>query len=396
MLKRKIVVERRVAKRLQPAQAIEQIQRCATLALKGPRGTGWKFDAPSRLHAPTEEGQFWVYRVTITFSTTSDRASLTSKWEHIVKRFAKAGASGGLKATPWTVIEPTGFTNVAAEAKEEAAKIVRHKELADAPRTIGDISLDRGNHYDRIFGREPHIHRVIDALRLAKLTEWNKRTHSLLSGPPGCGKSEVMMATAEMIGKEKEAWLWFDATSMTKAGVIELIMESDPIPGVLFIEEIEKCAENDLRWLLGVMDCRGQIRRTNYRVGNQAKNARMVVISTANDVKLLKTVMSGALYSRFQNKIYCAPPDRSIMHQIMLREIAEMHGDKRWIEPTLEFAVDRWGMDDPRDIITILSCGRERLLTGDYQKDFESTMHPMDRKYLEARLAKRQAIKTPA
>jgi SpoVK/Ycf46/Vps4 family AAA+-type ATPase len=182
---------------------------------------------------------------------------------------------------------------------------------------------------------------------------------------------------------------------MTKAGVIELVMESDTVPGVLFIEEIEKCPENDLRWLLGVMDVRGQIRRTNYRVGNQAKNVRMVVIATANDVNLLRTVMAGALYSRFQNKIYCAPPDRQIMEQILLREVKEIKGDPKWIEPTLEFAVDKWCMDDPRDIITILSCGGERLLSGKYQIDYEATMHPLERKHLEKKQAAKKS-KTPA
>jgi hypothetical protein len=396
MINRKIVVERKTSKRLQPSVVLAQVQRCTTISLKGSRGQGWKFTMPSRPLPPTQDNDMWVYRITVHFSTTSDRASLETKWPEIVKRFAEAGTSGNLKGSPWKVVEPEGFESVAADAKVEAVKAVKLKELADAPKKLGELNLVLNGHYDRIYGRKPHINRVVDALRLAKTTDWSKRTHSLLDGPPGCGKTEIMLATSQMIGEEGKSWLWFDATSMTKAGVIELIMENDTVPGVLFIEEIEKCPENDLRWLLGIMDVRGQIRRTNYRVGNQAKNVRMVVIATANDVQLLKTVMAGALYSRFQNKIYCAPPDREIMRQIMLREINEIKGDLKWVEPALEFAVDKWGMDDPRDIITILSCGRDRLMTGAYQKDFEATMHPLERKHLLAKLKKRDASLTPA
>lgn len=738
MINRKIVVERKSANRLKPDGVLNQIQKCTTSSLKGTRGNGWKFKMPTRLSPPsqeqTSEGEMWVYRVTVHFSTTSDRASLEKKWPEIVKKFAQTGASSSLKGSPWKVVEPEGFESVAADAKVAAVKAATNKQLAEAPKKLGEISLDVGNHYDRIYGRKPHINRVVDALRLAKQTDWLKRTHSLLDGPPGChvkgtwlilsngvmvlaecvkvgdrllshdgyrtvqklvhgtgrlckivpvkgesfvvnedhiltlsrskgkrkgdlldvsvkewmawsnnrkcnyklirseevefevdqtheldlpippyalglllgdgsivkgqsprftcheddvpfvpeitylaqqfglnvmcypregksgcviemalagiqkvrnplmeslselelegcdsgtkfipldyqvasardrlellagyidtdgeqhggvmttsskseqlsedvafvarslgfaaylsekevegtiyhvvnlsgdlsripcrhkrkraamrqqiksvlrtgfsvepagdgefygfvldgdhrylmsdftithncGKTEIMKSTAAMIGEEGKSWLWFDATSMTKAGVIELVMESDTVPGVLFIEEIEKCPENDLRWLLGVMDVRGQIRRTNYRVGNQAKNVRMTVIATANDINLLRTVMAGALYSRFQNKIYCAPPDREIMKQILLREVTEIKGDVNWIEPTLKFAVDKWCMDDPRDIITILSCGGDRLLSGKYQIDYEATMHPLERKHLEEKRKKRE------
>lgn len=386
----KIVVERRVSKRVQPDRVLQQIQRCASLSLKGPRGHGWKFSLPSRVASPIEGANEWIYRIAVTYNTTSSRESLSKKWPKIVQRFAQAGASGNLQSAPWKVVEPAGYENVAAEAKNVAAKTALHKVLAETDKKLGEISLERGDHYARIFSREPHINRVIDALKLAKDTEWNKRTHSLLNGPPGCGKTEIMLSTSRMIGEEKKAWLWFDATSMTKAGVIELIISSETVPGVLFIEEIEKCAENDLRWLLGIMDSRGEIRRTNYRVGNEAKNARMVIIATANDVELLKKVMAGALYSRFQNKIYCSPPEEAVMRQILEREVREIRGKMEWVDPAIEFAIKKWGMEDPRDVINVLSCGRDRLLSQEFQKDFEETLHPFERERLEKQKKERQ------
>jgi SpoVK/Ycf46/Vps4 family AAA+-type ATPase len=143
--------------------------------------------------------------------------------------------------------------------------------------------------------------------------------------------------------------------------------------------------------LLGVMDIRGQVRRLNYRTGPQCENVRCIVIASANDVELLKKMMSGALYSRFQNKVWCPRPDRKIMEKILKREIKEIEGDTEWIEPALSFGVDKWGMSDPRDLITILSCGGADLLSGDYQKDYEETMHPLERKQLLGDKAKKEA-----
>jgi len=385
MINRKIVVERITNKRLQPSAVIQQIQRCTTIALKGARGQGWTFSVPSRPSPPILDGETWVYKIAVSFSTTSARDSLERKWPEIVKRFAEAGTSGNLRASPWKVIEPEGFSGVAAEAKVEAVKSVKRKELAEAPKKLGEITLIETNQFNRVYNRRAQIGRITGALELADRTGFEKRTHSLLDGSPGSGKTEIMRAFAAMLGKENEAWLWFDAPSMTKAGAIELLMKAESVPPVIFIEEIEKSdSEFALKFLLGIMDTRGTIRRTNYRVGNEARNVRVLVIATANDVSLLKSMMSGALYSRFQNKIYCPPPDRQIMEQILKREISEINGDPRWIEPTLQFGVDKWGITDPRDVITILSCGGDRLLDGSYQRDYEETMHPLEKSELLA------------
>jgi MoxR-like ATPase len=244
---------------------------------------------------------------------------------------------------------------------------------------LATVNLEPGDHFNRIYGREPQIRRTFDALMLAERTGWNKRRNTLFDGPPGCGKSETMLSFAKMLGKEGEQWLWFDAPNMTKAGAVELIISAPRVPPILFIEEIEKVEEAALRWLLGVMDIRGEVRRTNYRVGNEAKNVRMFVVASANNVKLLKTVMSGALYSRFQNRIYFPEPDRDIMSQILRREVAEIEGEEAWVEPALKFGYDRWGMRDPRDLINIVSVGGKRLLDNSAQKDHEKTMHPFDK-----------------
>lgn len=383
-----VKLERHLQKSVSSSAANSQIQKIVSIAMKGGRGSGWKY----RIGRLAVEGT--TYSVVIHFNVTSERSSLRDKWPRILQRLAEAGSSGAFAGKPWKIIDPPGYDSVAVAAVTEHDRKSTLRVMANEPKVLGEINLDPGDHFDRIFGREAQLRRVMDALRLGQRTDWTKRMHSLLDGPPGCGKSECMMALSRMLGEEGKAWRWFDATSMTRAGAVEEIIENPVVPPVLFIEEIEKCEEAALRWLLGVMDTRGEVRRTNFRVGNQAKHVRMVVVASANNVKLLKSVMSGALYSRFQNKIYYPAPDREIMRLILEREMKEIKGNPEWIEPALKFGVDEWGLTDPRALISIVSCGGDRLLTGEYQKDFVKTMHPEEKRMLLKRLKKTQGTKS--
>ena len=378
MSKHIIVVERHIKKTVDTKKLHSQLKRCAEISMKSSRGRGWDFTV-GRIPDPKDFGEQWVYRVQIIYHPTSKRESLLEKWPKIVEKFAKAASAGPFRGIPWVVVEPVGYDQIAGEAKIADEKVKNLRLKADEPKELGSVTLDPADHFKRLFGREAHIRRIIDAIELAVETDFEKRNHSLLNGPPGCGKSEVMVATSKMLGKEGEAWLWFDATSMTRAGAIEELMKAEKVAPVLFIEEIEKTEESALRYLLGVMDHRGEVRRTNYRVGNQCRNYRAVIIATANDVAHLESLLAGALYSRFQQRIYCEPPNRAIMQRILEREIAEIKGDTAWIEPTLKFGFDDWCMRDPRNLITICTCGRNRLLDGSYQKDYIATMHPYER-----------------
>ena len=185
-----------------------------------------------------------------------------------------------------------------------------------------------------------------------------------------------MRAMAKMLGTEKSNYLWFDATSSTQAGAIQALMSSPMIPPVLFVEEIEKTEESALRWLLGMLDKRGEIRRLNFRVGNQARNVRMICYATVNDEDRFKKAMSGALESRFSNKLYFDRPTPETMKQILAREVRKINGKTEWINPTIEFAYNILKVDDPRTIIPILKLGRDKLLTGEYQYAVIATLPP--------------------
>ncbi len=389
-----IIVERRLQKRPDIKLIASQLKRLVELSLQSNRGRGWTAKC-SRVAEPVEQNGEWVYNQRITYKTTSARQSLLAKWDDIVRRFAEAGCAAQFGANPWKVIEPKGFDQHAADAVATHEEKLTVKEMAEEVKELGKIHLYPTPDFPRIYDRQAHCNLIYDALRLAQRTSLMKRVHSLLFGEPGCGKTEIMKSFRDMLGPDEgKDWQWFDATSMTKAGVLEHLMKTKIVPPVLFIEEIEKCDENSLRWLLGVMDTRGEIRRTNYRVGNQGKNVRMVVISTANDIALLQKVMAGALYSRFQNKIWCPEPDRLIMQKVLEREVSEIDdGKMEWIEPAIQLGFDKWAITDPREVVKICLCGAERLAGGAYAKDFEKTMSPAIREALLQKKKEREASK---
>ncbi len=275
---------------------------------------------------------------------------------------------------PWDLATEEG-TVPSVDGSDKPVKI--------AERPVGEVNLafPEGT-FNRIYGREAQIRRILDAVQIGQDTGWTKRKHTLLSGPPGCGKTELCLTLASALGEEGSAWLWFDATSTTKAGALEQLMKAPALPPILFVEEIEKCQENALRWLLSVMDERGEIRRTNYRVGNESKKAPLTLIATANNVQALEDMDSGAIYSRFGNRVYFPPPDREVMESILRREVNEINGKNQWAYAALEFGFDKLGIKDCREIINIMLCGRDRLLTGQYQRDFLHTMPPQDREKL--------------
>lgn len=198
-----------------------------------------------------------------------------------------------------------------------------------------------------------------------------------------CGKTEVLLGMQKMLGEENDAYLKFDATSTTEAGASRLLLEAEHIPPILFVEEIEKANENSLRWLLGVLDQRAEIRRTNFRIGNQSRNVKMLCMATVNNMNLFRNVMSGALASRFPFQVFCPRPNRQLLEKILQREVAKVKGKKEWIEPALKFCCDdeimlRAFANDPRKVVPVCLCGKDDLLTGKYQESIKATMPPED------------------
>lgn len=338
-------------------------------ALAGNRATGWS--AHPKTPTVVQEGENWIFSTVISFKKDGGRKpeAAERQWNQIVHYLAESGKSGKIGTYPWMVVEVDGKPYTYKSGSEP-------KVGKEVKNYYDGLNLDKKNYFDHLYNREAQImicHRAVEA---AIKSNFQNRFHTLLHGEPGCGKSDIMESLGNMLGPENEAWIKFDATSMTAAGVIKLLLENDHIPPVMFVEEIEKTDEKSLHFLLGIMDIRGEVRKINFNTGPQARKIRMVVIATANNTDLLKKVASGAIYSRFANRAYCPRPNRELLNRILTREVKRNNGDPKWIEPTLAYCFDKRKMTDPREIIPVMLQGQDDLFTGSYQEALEQVREP--------------------
>lgn len=226
--------------------------------------------------------------------------------------------------------------------------------------------------FSHLFGLDSHRRRLRSAIEAGEQSGWLNRYHSALIGPPGCGKSDLCHTLKTVLGDE--VVMEYDATATTAAGAIKDLSEREILPRILIIEEIEKSDERQLTPLLSIMDMRSEIRKTTARATIQ-RDTKLFVIATVNNVPLFKKMASGALASRFAHHIYFKRPNRDQLMMILQREIDKVNGDWAWIEPTLDWC-DRKQITDPRNVTAICLCGRDELLTGEYQKMLEDTESP--------------------
>lgn len=256
----------------------------------------------------------------------------------------------------------------------------KEKALADkmAPAQKFDFPLpaEIASHFQHIYDRDAQIRMIHSSVSAAQTTNFEQRNHCLLWGKPGCGKTETILAFEKMIGADNVIKL--DATMTTKAGAENLLLEKDVVPPMLFIEELEKCNPLNLPWLLGILDQRGEIIKTNARIGSLRKEAKCLCVATVNNLQELTNVMSGALASRFQHKIYFPRPSRVVLEKILLREVTKIKGDVAWIKPILDYVLDVEEINDPRRAIALLD-GREKWLTGDYKNDLITIKEAMEK-----------------
>jgi len=372
-MKKIVIFERKCGQRTSDAVTNKQVEYIIKRGLGSNRGGGWEYRISTQ-PLRTENG-IWVFSRKVIFQKINERGNADKQWFSILTILAKSASGSKFGKYPWTIIQ-------GAEALEDS--IVLDPSKVTESKDYGDIKTDRANHFDHIFDRQNQIDIVHSAIIAAKESDLNNRFHCVLFGPPGCGKSEILLGVGKMAGSENDAYMKFDATSTTEAGAYRVLREASHIPPILLVEEIEKAEEKSLRWLLGLLDQRAEIRRTNFRTGNDSRNVKMLCLATVNDIDLFRKVMSGALASRFAHQVYCPRPNRALLQKILEREVTKSKGDVAWIEPTLKFCCDDDSMqaifqDDPRKVVPICLCGREKLLTGEYQKAVRATQEPSRR-----------------
>jgi AAA domain (dynein-related subfamily) len=240
-------------------------------------------------------------------------------------------------------------------------------EIGYAPVIIPDNIMSYFNH---LYGLDDPITLTLMAVEAGLESQWMNRFHVALYGPPGCGKSDITLSLKRALGSEA---VWsLDATNMTQAGAIKELAEREILPRIVVLEELEKASDTAVDFLLGVLDQRAEIRKVTARANIQ-RDTRLFAIATINDLDMFRKQKAGALASRFPNLIEFNRPSREVLGRIIKREIKKVNGDMAWTKPTLDFCEKR-GITDPRRVTAIALCGREMLLSGEYQRMLEATM----------------------
>ncbi len=316
---------------------------------------GWNVAIPTPMYSQHN----LTYRVGLIVTCTKpDRPTIDSEFANIVNSVAARGSGPKWEVT---AIDGEKYTpdTLAAQQAEDI-------EIGYAPI---DMPENWSSFFGHLYGLNDHIGRVRRAIDAAMMSNWQHRFHAALIGPPGCGKSDICQSIKRALGDE--AVMEFDGTSTTMAGAQKELSEREELPRVLLVEEIEKAPEASMAWLLSVLDLRAEIRKTTAR-GNILRDCKMLCIATVNDVPTFERANFGALQSRFSNKVFFQRPSRELLSQILNREIQRVGGDERWIGPALNYA-EEIDTTDPREVIAICLCGREALITGEYQSMMRRT-----------------------
>lgn len=317
------------------------------------------------------DGRLWVFSSYIDYNYTGTTllARLSYWQEQIRERAALAGQNAKFQS-PWSTKLPQ--TPIESMVEPERDDSIEESEVIPLESLE---SLDPGDAYSHLFGLDAQIRTLMSSVQAAIDSGMENRFHSLMYGPPACGKTDVLQSTYKLLTGFGVSCLLIDAPATTEAGMRKLLLDEDEIaPQVIFIEEIEK-VQHSFRLLLGLMDDRGTVTQLNFR-NSATRQVKALVLASANDYLALQKSDSGALLSRFSTEIYCPRPTREILAQILERDIRKVNGSLDWIEPTLEYCFDKQGITDPRMLKRVALCGKEKLTTGEYQKDLDSIRGP--------------------
>lgn len=353
---------------------IQYVREMTIGALSGPKGNGWQSEIEHKSTKQNGDGH-WVYVLTAEFQTEKKQESADKQWSLIVQYLVNAGRKQRFNKFPFYISGP----QVEAIANS-VAKIIEAPKPVYEPVDITDLKVHGGKHLSHIYGRDHHIKVIQSVVRAATESKMENRFHTMLYGPPGCGKTDLLESICSGLGEQNKVWLKLDAPSTTMAGAQKLLLQTDFIPPIWIIEEIEKVNENALTYLLSVLDKRSEVNKLNFRESNTRK-VKVLVLATANNKALFSQMLHGALDSRFCTQLYCPRPNREEIELILNREVDKVKGKKAWIKPALEFCVDEQGWNDPRKIIPVCICGGDDLLSEKYQRSLRAIMkHETDDK----------------
>lgn len=329
-----------------------------------PGGTGWFIDDRN----PNTTARTYHVFVSVSVKDSPRKLELLeADFQNIAGAMHTKGETS--PGSPWQVTSVDGkeWTFSATDETREALS----SEIGYVPIRMPN---DWEDNFGHLFGLDPHIARVKRSIYNAISTDFQSRINTVLVGPPGCGKTDICQTLKRIFGEESV--LEFDGPSTTMAGAQKELGEREELPRILLVEEIEKAPEASLSWLLSILDMRGEIRKTTARdSANIQRSTKMLAIATVNNWELFQKANSGALASRFANRVFFHRPSRELLEKILLREVEKFGGNPKWVKPTLDFA-EKLEITDPREIIATMMCGRDDLLNGSYQRDVLATGDP--------------------
>ena len=366
-INREVTMTKEAGRSLNDAKIRKQIETILSTALTPSRKKrGWSIEWDGKAVASGEAGQAVegtkTYTVTLMVRCNPDRprGGLEAEFGSVVSSLASAG-----NTPKWSVATVDGHPYDESERYADFGESEKNEYLGYAPCVLPSNPM---RFFSHIYDRDLQIETILDSIQAAIDSDWSKRFHVALIGPPACGKTEILLALRTMLGND--AVLAFDCTAITQAGVIKVIAELDELPRIIIFEEIEKADPDTLRFALSLLDKRGEIRKTTAR-GNIQRDAKCLGFATVNDVAAFRSMQSGALASRFAHQIFCPRPTRELMRQILHREVVSVGGNVEWIEPTLDYCLDTLGSTDPRKAIAVCLTGKDKLLNGSFQRRME-------------------------
>jgi energy-coupling factor transporter ATP-binding protein EcfA2 len=339
-----------------------------SIATKSITSKGWSFDdlGYSEDDEYTEHGHRYYCRMRIAFQHPTNKPGSTEFASILYTLYGRAmsNAFGN-----WTLTEVDGNEYAAPDSEDAVTDKIDKEMIGYADCVIPD---DFDSYFSHLYGLEAQIFRVKSALKAAIRSNFRNRFNVVLVGPPGCGKSDIALSLQRALGEDSV--MSFDATSTTAAGFIKDVNDRDILPRVMTFEELEKAGTDAMVPLLGVTDQRGEIKKVTAR-GKVDRAVKCLAIATVNDYEKFSTMQAGALSSRFSTVVHFNRPDRTVLSQILHREVQKDNGDPEWVKPALDYCLDR-GIDDPRRIIAFCLTGADDLLTGEYQKMMDATSAP--------------------
>lgn len=274
-----------------------------------------------------------AHEVSVFFELTGPN-SVRERDERLVELKKSAQGSANQKRN-WFIHRVDGKT---WEAPSLTERYERAKEENEGTVTYADVAPITDDlvafAFDGIYGADNQVARVVNAMRSAVDTDFRFRSHMILLGMPGCGKSYTLELAAKMFF-DPNAILKIDGTAMTSAGIIDILQHVEVMPRFIFIEEIDKAEPGSVQVLLGLMDRHAEIRKTTFKKDIQ-RECRVCVFATANSLEKVKRMQEGALYSRFgANTVTYERPKGEFLIRILNRELDD-YGLEMCDKPTID------------------------------------------------------------